>query len=814
MQISASQAYCILDTVGGAILTKSGDITVSYLLDTVEAYSLDVDGIEQRHNDFFRAFQHIRNGFIHKQDIFLRRKFDPEYMIKGDSYIQQAEKRHFAGREYLHHFCVLSFTLSGLLSLEKAYQVNPLSYKEELTKSDRDKLGEFLESVESAISIIRNIKNTSIRPLTTADIKQHIYRYVNGFHNDEGLRDIQFSDKLKIGQKTGLFFAVSDERYLPDKLKTHVTDTTLQDANSSLYMSMLERLGVHLMCSHVINQVWQFKGNSFKEELAERVRQFGRYREFDKEIKKKYEGLADYEQEIINEENTLCKTHFNIALLEDEEAVLNKCVEQVKNIFTNAGFKYYIPSYEGLYNIFIGSVIGRENCLDQSYLFLTDLHSSLCLNINYTSYKNDPEGILFNERIYQTPIRKDLWDAHKRRIPARNLIIVASTGGGKSVISLNMIQQYIEQSYKIIVVEFGKSFYQLSQLYKDKSLHVDYDGSEPLGINPFFTDGKKPDNEKVKTLVGLILKFWREKTIMEDTKQVVSLTKIVNEYYEDVKEGHCFPSFYNYVKEHGQELYTRLNILPEYFDLDSFLHICSEFMEGGFYENVCKHSPLENEMKNRDFIVFELTKIKKDPFLISVIMTILYDTIENKILSDRSVRGMLIFDEYAESQAIKDTFSGADIHSTVAYCYQKLRKENGGIGTIIQSPAQLPDNEFTKGIIANTQLLCVLPATEVVYDQVIEAFHIKNNSQINLMKSIRNDFAGTRPHSEVFFRFMDTYATVLRLELSKEKLLAFQTDGEKWNKLQNLYHKTGSIENAIEEFKTLKSKDYENESSM
>lgn len=190
MQISASQAYCILDTVGGAILTKSGDVTVSYLLDTVEAYSLDVDGIEQRHNDFFRAFQHIRNGFIHKQDIFLRRKFDPEYMIKGDSYIQQAEKRHFAGREYLHHFCVLSFTLSGLLSLEKAYQVNPLSYKEELTKSDRDKLGDFLESVENAISIIRNIKNTSIRPLTTADIKQHIYRYVNGFHNDEGLRDI------------------------------------------------------------------------------------------------------------------------------------------------------------------------------------------------------------------------------------------------------------------------------------------------------------------------------------------------------------------------------------------------------------------------------------------------------------------------------------------------------------------------------------------------------------------------------------------------------------------------------------------------
>lgn len=170
---------------------------------------------------------------------------------------------------------------------------------------------------------------------------------------------------------------------------------------------------------------------------------------------------------------------------------------------------------------------------------------------------------------------------------------------------------------------------------------------------------------------------------------------------------------------------------------------------------------------------------------------------------------MLIFDEYAESQSIKDTFSGADIHSTVAFCYQKLRKENGAVGTIVQSMAQLPDNEYTKGIIANTQLLYVLPANEVVYDQTIEAFHIKNRSHINLMKSIRNDFTGTRPYSEIFLRFMDNYATVVRLELSPEKLLAFQTDGEKWNRLQEIYREVGSLETAIEQYKQLKHKDYE-----
>ena len=83
MKISAAQAYCILDTVGSSILTKSGEISISYLLELPEAYSLDRSDLEERHNELFRAFQYVRTGFIHKQDVFLRRKFKPEYVIEG-----------------------------------------------------------------------------------------------------------------------------------------------------------------------------------------------------------------------------------------------------------------------------------------------------------------------------------------------------------------------------------------------------------------------------------------------------------------------------------------------------------------------------------------------------------------------------------------------------------------------------------------------------------------------------------------------------------------------------------------------------------
>jgi conjugation system ATPase, TraG family len=121
----------------------------------------------------------------------------------------------------------------------------------------------------------------------------------------------------------------------------------------------------------------------------------------------------------------------------------------------------------------------------------------------------------------------------------------------------------------------------------------------------------------------------------------------------------------------------------------------------------------------------------------------------------------------------------------VAFCYQKLRKENGAIMTIIQSPAQLPDNEYTKGIISNTQILYVLPTTNVVYSDVEEMFRFDSKAKKNLMRSIKNDFASKRKYSEVFISFGDKDFKVLRLELSPEKFLAFQTDGSIWQELQD-----------------------------
>ena len=77
----------------------------------------------------------------------------------------------------------------------------------------------------------------------------------------------------------------------------------------------------------------------------------------------------------------------------------------------------------------------------------------------------------------------------------------------------------------------------------------------------------------------------------------------------------------------------------------------------------------------------------------------IFSIIQKKLLSDRRKRGILIFDEYAETAQMTDTATGTGIHSSVAFCYQKIRKENGAVYTVTyRLVGGLPDDENTKNI--------------------------------------------------------------------------------------------------------------------
>src|SRR5690606_41234997 len=77
-------------------------------------------------------------------------------------------------------------------------------------------------------------------------------------------------------------------------------------------------------------------------------------------------------------------------------------------------------------------------------LYVTDLKHALCLWINNTNYRSDNTGIIFNDRLHNVPVLKDVWDEKKKRIKARNFAIFAPTGEWKSFLANNILRQYFE----------------------------------------------------------------------------------------------------------------------------------------------------------------------------------------------------------------------------------------------------------------------------------------------------------------------------------------------------------------------------------
>ncbi len=326
---------------------------------------------------------------------------------------------------------------------------------------------------------------------------------------------------------------------------------------------------------------------------------------------------------------------------------------------------------------------------------------------------------------------------------------------------------------------------------------MDYDGKTPLGINPFDLQGRRPDNTDLETISGIVQRYWKHMFTGKEPERETALNLFIEDYYEQPGKEHNFVGFYNHVKQNYPDILKRKNIPEKYFELSSFLLNCGEFLPGKRYENVTKDT--KEDFLAKKFIVFELTRIKQDRFLSNLVMTMIFSVIQSKILSDRSKRGILIFDEYAETAQMKDTATNTGIHSSVAFCYQKIRKENGAVYTIVQTPDQLPDDENTQNIISNTDMLYVLPTKEVIYSSIIEKFKITDQAHIDLMKSMRNNFSGGQPYSECFLRMGEKYATVTRLELSPEKFLAFQTEGSIWAELEKKTQRMG-MEDAIREY--------------
>ena len=530
-------------------------------------------------------------------------------------------------------------------------------------------------------------------------------------------------------------------------------------------------------------------GRKLLDKKIEELNKSSNFGTQNKVIQKKIEAIVAK----INEDDSsrIILGHLNIVFWSPEAERLNHIASKIKTEFKELDIVPHYPKGEERKHYFLNSYPCFTSNFSNEDLYVTDLKHALCLYINNSNYKSDEEGIIFNDRQYNIPVLKDVWDERKKRIKARNFAIFAPTGEGKSFLANNILRQYFEQQVRLVIIDLGGSYSKFAKLYPNDHIILRYEQGKNLGINPFYISDKNDlTPERLEDLAMFLLELLAESKTTKAKE--VAIKKVIRHYYNNINDTHSLESLYQFIDDKKDSLIETLNIREADFSVYNFLHILSEYVDDGLYSFLFNVSEDQTyKIEDKRMIVFELDEVKDNKEILSVMLKLIKSAIQRTIWRNRSERGIILFDEFAKQLKFDNVLE------SVEFYYQAIRKQNGAIGIILQSINQLPNNSTSASILENTQVIYSL-RNEKGYDELQKRLNLSSHD-LNQLKSIRNNLTGNRKYTEMFIK-IGKESNIFRLEVPKEVYAAYLTEGIESETIMKLYEQYNSMEKAINIF--------------
>lgn len=794
-KINLSAYHPVLSIEKHMVFANNGNIVLCYKIELPEIHSLSEKDFEDIHGTWFQAVKSLPAGtVIHKQDVYKKSHFEAN-KLPNKSFLEKATYRYFQGRGCLIHESYLFFILPLDKTLNPSKFTNPFRRVEKgIHKKMDHNVQEFIVSVNDAVSFINNSRKVSLKPLIQKEILELANAYFNGFNNGF-TTDIELGkSNIEIGNNHFDVLAINNEDCFGDALQSSKTNDKFTSDDFVFHQGFIDGLGLNLNENHIINQiVYLDDKHKWRKLLDKKIEELNKSSNFgtqNKVIQKKIEAIVAK----INEDDSsrIIRGHLNIVFWSPEAERLNHIGSKIKAEFKELDIVPHYPKGEERKHYFLNSYCCFSSNFSNEDLYVTDLKHALCLYINNSNYKSDEEGIIFNDRQYNIPILKDVWDEQKKRIKARNFAIFAPTGEGKSFLANNILRQYFEQRVRLIIIDLGGSYSKFAKLYPEDHIILRYEQGKNLGINPFYISNEADlTPERLEDLAIFLLELLAEGNQVSKAKEV-AIKKVLLHYYKHIRLNHSLASLYQFIDENKDSLIEELKIREEHFSVYNFLHILSEYVENGLYSflfNVTEDQTYKIEDKR--MIVFELDEVKDNKEILSVMLKLIKSAIQRTIWRNRSERGIILFDEFAKQLKFDNVLE------SVEFYYQAIRKQNGAIGIILQSISQLPNNSTSASILENTQIIYSL-RNEKGYDELKNRLNLSSHD-LNQLKSIRNNLTGEKKYTEMFIK-IGKESNIFRLEVPKEVYAAYLTEGRESEAIMKLYEQFNSMEKAINIF--------------
>lgn len=793
-KINLNSHHPILDIQNHVVFANNGNVVLCYKVALPEIHSLSEQDFEELHSMWFQAFKSLPTAtVIHKQDSYQKVGYDAQ-QLPNNTFLEKVTHDYFKGREYLSHHSYLFFVLPLDKTLNAAKYVNPFRKAEKGFHRKLDvQVAEFITAVNDTVSFINNGQRVFLSPMASDDIITYTNNYYNGFNQDFDTDVLLDNKHIEIGDHFFDVIAVTNERCFGGSVQSSKTHEKFTSDDFTFHQGFIDGLGLELNENHIVNHILYLDDkHKWRKLLDKKVEELSKSSNFgsqNKVVLKKVQHILD--QINTDDASRIIRGHLNIIFWHSEAEHLKRIASQIKAGFKESDIVPYHPNGEERKHYFLNSHPCHATNFSNEDLYVTDLKHALCLYINNTNYTSDATGIIFNDRQYNIPVLKDVWDEGKHRIKARNFAIFAPTGEGKSFLANNILRQYFEQGVRLVLIDLGGSYAKFAKLYPDQYVILRYEQGKNLGINPFYMAADSDlTPERLEDLAVFLLELLAQHHASKS--QEVAIKKVLLLYYKTIRQDYSLASLYQFVDDRKDTLIQDLQIKEAHFSTYDFLHILSEYVEDGPYSFLFNTGADQTyTIEDKRLIIFELDEVRDNKEILSVMLKLIKSAIQRTIWRNRSERGIILFDEFAKQLKFPNVLE------SVEFYYQAIRKQNGAIGIILQSINQLPQNSTSASILENTQVIYSL-RNEKGYDALQKRLNLSSHD-LNQLKSIRNNLSGERKYTEIFIK-IGKESNVFRLEVPPEVYAAYLTDGTESNEIMDRYEETHDMEKAIKAF--------------
>ena len=725
----------------GVLYTKTGEYSAVLKIENpVQKYSADIDSYYDFTHLFTALAQTLGEGYaIHKQDIFVRKKFASE-PADGQEFLSASYFRYFKGRPYTDSLCYLTITQEAK--------------KSRLFSFDNKKWRDFLVKIRKVHDQLHD-SGVQARFLNKAEASEYVDRYFAMNFKDRTVSMTNFKaddETVSMGDKRCKVYSLVDVdcAALPSMIRPY---TNIEVNNTEMPVDLASVVDNIPDAETVVYNQVIFLPNQ-KRELAMLDKKKNRHASIpNPNNQMAVEDIKRVQEVIARESKQLVYTHFNMVVAVSAGADLQKCTNHLENAFGRMGIHISKRAYNQL-ELFVGSFPGNCYTLNEEYdRFLTLSDAAMCL-----MYK---ERVLHSEetplKIYYTdrqgvPVAIDITgkEGKNKLTDNSNFFCLGPSGSGKSFHINSVVRQLHEQGTDVVMVDTGNSYEGLCEYLGGK--YISYTEERPITMNPFRINREEYNIEKIDFLKNLILMIWKgsDSQIPEIEFRIVE--QIIIDYYDAYFNGFTrytdeqrevllknlfaaasrknpnkpprevdemvrkqievlearraalkvtelsFNSFFDYSFDRLEQICTENDITT--ISYSTYSTMLQPFYKGGAYEKILNEN-VDSALFDETFIVFEVDAIKENKKLFPIVTLIIMDVFLQKMRIKKN-RKVLVIEEAWKAIA------SPLMAEYIKFMYKTARKFWASVGVVTQEIQDIIGSEIVKEAIINNSDVVML----------------------------------------------------------------------------------------------------------